>query len=98
MLSITIDTSANPNDFLACVPAKMMSSDFAPLKDFILCSPNTQRIASDILLFPEPFGPITVVIPGLNSNTVLSAKDLNPCISILFKYICYFTFSNVSEN
>ena len=64
-----------------------MSSVLLPRKDLILCSPRTQRIASEILLLPEPLGPITVVIPGINSNFVLSAKDLNPCNSNLFKYI-----------
>ena len=93
VLSITIDTSANPSDFLACVPANIISSDFAPLNDLILCSPSTHLIASDILLFPEPFGPITVVIPSLNSSTVLSANDLKPCNSNLFKYI----FSPISQ-
>ena len=91
LLSITIFTSAKPKDFLFCVPAKIMSSDLEPLSDFILCSPRTHLMASEILLFPEPFGPITAVIPFLNSNTVLSAKDLNPCISNFFKYIV-FTF------
>ena len=88
-LSITIDASANPKDFLFCVPAKITSSAFAPLRDFILCSPSTHLILSEILLLPDPFGPITAVIPGLNSKTVLSAKDLNPCNSSLFKYICF---------
>jgi len=53
----------------------------------MLCSPSTHLIASEILLFPDPFGPITLVIPGISSNIVLSAKDLNPCNSNLFKYI-----------
>ena len=44
------------------------------------------RIAKRDVL-PDPFGPITEVIPGLNSNIVLSAKDLKPCSSNLFKYI-----------
>ena len=85
VLSKIKEASANPKDFLLCVPAKITSSVLAPLRDFMLCSPNTQRIASEILLFPDPFGPITDVIPGINSNMVLSAKDLNPCNSILFK-------------
>ena len=73
---------------LACVPANMMSSDLFPLKDLILCSPKHHLIASDILLFPEPFGPITAVIPPpWNSKIVLSANDLNPWISSLFRYI-----------
>ena len=63
LLSNVISTSANDNGFLACVPANMMSSDLLPLKDLILCSPRHHLIASDILLFPEPFGPIAAVIP-----------------------------------
>ena len=93
LLSNTKDASANPKDFLFCVPANITSKDFAPLRDFILCSPSTHLIASDILLFPEPLGPIAVVIPGLSSNIVLSAKDLNPCNSNLFKYIFYSSVS-----
>ena len=92
ILSNTKEASANPRDFLFCVPANMMSNDFVPLRDFMLCSPNTHLILSDILLFPDPFGPITLVIPGINSNTVLSAKDLNPCNSNLFKYIYYHLY------
>ena len=45
----------------------------------------------DYVEIAEPVGPITHVIPGINSNTVLSANDLNPCSSNLFKYI-YLTF------
>ena len=86
MLSIIIETSAKPKDFLLSVPANIISSDLEPLNDFMLCSPKTQRMASEILLFPEPLGPITEVIPGINSSVVLSANDLNPCNSIFFKY------------
>src|SRR4051812_20310662 len=35
--------------------------------------------------FPHPFGPTTPVIPGSNSTLVLSAKDLKPTISSLFR-------------
>ena len=91
-LSNTNDTSANPNDFLFCVPANIMSNDFEHLNALLLCSPNTHLIASDMLLFPDPLGPITVVIPCFSSITVLSANDLNPCISILFKYMFYHLF------
>ena len=48
-----------------------------------------------MLLFPEPFGPITDVIPGLNSSTVLSAKDLKPCNSNLFKYILIHPYFDI---
>ena len=43
------------------------------------CSPSAQRRASARLLLPEPFGPMTALIPGTNSTIVRSAKDLNPC-------------------
>ena len=57
-----------------------------PRKSLLLCSPSTQRIASATLLFPHPFGPTIAVIPPTKSTTVLSAKDLNPCNSIRFKF------------
>ena len=44
-------------------------------------SPNTQRTASLILLFPLPFGPTTAVTPWWKSSFVLSGNDLKPCIS-----------------
>ena len=49
-------------------------------------SPRTQRIASEIFDFPLPLGPMITVAPLPNSSLVLSGKDLNPCISIDFKY------------
>ena len=67
-------------------PAKMISGIFPPRKLFTDCSPSTQRIASVILLFPEPLGPTTAVTLFSKSITVRSAKDLNPAISIFFKY------------
>src|SRR5213593_5014518 len=39
-------------------------------------------MASLILLFPQPLGPTTATIPGLNSNAVRRKNDLKPCISI----------------
>ena len=63
------------------VPAKMMSSAFCPRRLRMFDSPNTQRIASVILLLPLPFGPTMAVMPGENCTIVLSAKDLNPFIS-----------------
>jgi len=38
--------------------------------------------------FPLPFGPTTTVIPGSNSSTVGSAKDLNPFMLSDFRNIC----------
>src|SRR5262245_33595262 len=43
-----------------------------------LWSPRIHLMASTTLLFPEPFGPTTQVIPGAKSNLVLSAKLLKP--------------------
>ena len=45
----------------------------------------TQRMLSMILLFPQPLGPITPVMPSSKWRVVLSAKLLNPLISKLFK-------------
>src|SRR5258706_14694154 len=53
-------------------------------RDLVDISPRAQRMASEILDFPQPFGPTTAVIPGSNSTRVLSAKDLNPVISRRF--------------
>jgi hypothetical protein len=56
-------------------------------KFFELCSPRTQRSASTTLDLPEPLGPTIALIPLGNWSIVLSAKDLNPFISISRKYI-----------
>ena len=67
-------------------PAKIISGILPPRKLLTDCSPNTQRMASVILLLPEPLGPTTAVTLFSKSITVRSAKDLNPAISIFFKY------------
>ena len=54
-----------------------------------LCSPITQRIASDTLLFPQPFGPTMAVKPFLNSRLVESTNDLKPSSSKFFRYITW---------
>src|SRR5699024_5774264 len=53
-----------------------------------------QRTASPTLLFPLPLGPTMAVIPLWNSNVILFAKDLNPCTSILFRYISHLFHSS----
>ena len=73
-LSKYIETSANPTFFLICVPAKITSSIFKPRRVFTLCSPKTHLTASDILLFPLPFGPTIVVIPS--KKTILRDGDI----------------------
>ena len=70
---------------LTYVPDAFINPVFRYKSDLTLCSPRTHNMASTTLLLPLPLGPITAVIPSSNSNTVLSAKDLKPCISILFR-------------
>ena len=77
-LSKTRVTSATPKARRLLVPEKIISSILLPRRYLALCSPNTQRTASDILLLPEPLGPTTAVMPAPNSRAVRSAKDLNP--------------------
>ncbi len=87
VFSIVIETSAIPSGFLSFVPLNMTSSSLSPLKTLILCSPRTQRIASTMLVLPQPFGPTIAVIPPLNLSSVLLAKDLKPNISKRDRYI-----------
>ena len=86
-LSMTSDTWAKPMAGLLAVPPKMTSCIFPPLSVLELCSPITQSMASEILDFPEPFGPTMAVMSLRNSSLVLSGKDLNPCISSALRYV-----------
>ena len=86
-LSKTKVTSAILTGFLCVEPLNITSLILFPRSDLTLCSPSTQRIASLILLFPHPFGPTMPITSESKLMTDLSAKDLNPCNSILFKYI-----------
>ena len=86
-LSKTSVTSAMFNIRLSALPAKITSNIFSPRICLALCSPSTQRTASAMLDLPHPFGPTIPVIGYSNVIIVLSAKDLNPCISIRFKNI-----------
>jgi len=74
-------TSDMPSGFLFSVPLKITSSILSPRRCLALCSPSTHRMASEILLFPQPLGPTTAVTPGWKVTVVLSAKDLKPIIS-----------------
>src|SRR5579875_1556320 len=67
-----------PSGLRVALPAKITSSSRCERKLRVLCSPNTQRIASTRFDFPEPFGPTTAVIPGSNSTVVCSANVLKP--------------------
>jgi hypothetical protein len=50
-----------------------------------------------ILLLPQPFGPITPVIPSSKCRVVLSAKLLNPLISKLFKRTVSLVFGQAAN-
>jgi hypothetical protein len=56
----------------------------------------TQRIASAMLLLPQPFGPTMPLIPGEKSTTTFSRKDLKPAISSLFSLI-FFKIRQIDE-
>ena len=74
-------TLAKPFALRSVVPLKITSSIFEQRSVLTDCSPNTQRIASLMLLFPLPFGPTTVVMPLSNVSTVFSGNVLKPCSS-----------------
>ena len=86
-LSMVSDTSARPSGGREDVPAKMTSSIFAERSDRGPWAPRTQVTASTTLDLPLPLGPTTTVIPGSNSNTVGSAKDLKPFMLSDFRNI-----------
>ena len=77
-LSIVRETSARPSWGRDEVPAKMTSSILAERNERGPWAPRTQVTASTTLDLPLPLGPTTTVIPGSNSSTVGSAKDLKP--------------------
>ncbi len=86
-LSMVRETSARPRAGREDVPAKMTSSIFAERNERGPWAPSTQVTASTTLDFPLPLGPTTTVIPGSNSSTVGSAKDLNPFMLSDFRNI-----------
>ena len=51
------DTSAMLNGLRESVPLKMTSAISPPRRALADCSPSTQRMASDTLDLPQPFGP-----------------------------------------
>jgi len=69
------------------VPENITSIIEGDLKDFQDISPIHHLMESTTFDLPQPFGPITQVIPGLSGNFVLLENDLNPCNSIALRYI-----------
>jgi len=78
LLSRVRIASAIPCGRRASLPAKITSSARRVRSERFDCSPRTQRTASAMLLFPDPFGPITAVTPRSNTKRVGSAKVLKP--------------------
>src|ERR1700689_4943937 len=81
------ETSAMLNGLRPSVPLKITSAISPPRRALADCSPKTQRIASETLDLPQPFGPTIAVTPGWKFRDVLSAKDLNPKTVKFFRYI-----------
>src|SRR3989339_1041171 len=87
-LSKCNSTCAMPKRDKASDPPKITSAPCLVRRVFELCSPSTQRIASEIFDFPEPFGPTIAVKFFVKLKVVLSANDLNPCRVRVFKRMC----------
>ena len=66
-------------------PAKSTSSGFSARNSPGLIEPVAQRIESDTLDFPEPFGPTTTETPGSSRISTGSTNDLNPRSLIDFR-------------
>ena len=89
VLSKLNETSARLAGFRPFAPLKMMFSIFSDRSILVLCSPNTQRMASTTFDFPQPLGPTTAVTPSLKLMVTLSPKLLNPLISNLVNCILF---------
>ncbi len=66
----------------ALEPLNIKSTPPFPRRDFIDCSPNTKRIASTILDFPDPLGPTTAVMGVEKETELLRPNDLKPMSSM----------------
>jgi hypothetical protein len=81
-----METSAIFSGLRVSVPLKTTSVILEQRNAVGRCSPRTQRIASETLLLPHPFGPTIEIMPGSNWRRVLSAKLLKPVMSICLRY------------
>src|SRR5262245_8587471 len=81
------ETSASPRGLRPSVPLKMTSAISPPRRALADCSPSTQRMASETLDLPQPFGPTMAVTPGWKLSEVLSANDLKPSTVRFFRYM-----------
>src|ERR1700729_3739594 len=75
VLSKVSETSDMPCAGRLAVPLKITSIICWLRSDLADISPKAQRMESEILDLPQPFGPTTAVIPASKSTRVFSAKD-----------------------
>ena len=66
-------------------PLKMTSSIASPRRLLADCSPSTHLKPSTTLLLPQPLGPTMPVMGESKTNSVRSAKLLNPCRISFFR-------------
>src|SRR3954467_15412430 len=78
LLSKCSSTDARPTGLRSPAPLKITSCIDSPRSSDAFDSPSTQRTASIILDFPQPFGPTTPTSWPGTWKLVGSTKDLNP--------------------
>src|SRR3989344_3069827 len=76
-LSKTREVSASPAPTFFFL--KMRSEKFSARRSLEDILPSIKHSESRMLLFPEPFGPMTVFRPGENSSMDFLPNDLKPC-------------------
>src|SRR3989338_4862380 len=86
-LSKTTFTPARFERESAGEPPQIRSSPLRLRRDFIDCSPKTNRNASATLDFPLPLGPTMPAMRDPNTSSVFFANDLNPDSSMDLRYI-----------
>ena len=72
------NASQTERGFRLSAPLKITSPIFPDRNTEYFCSPNTHRMASTILVFPQPLGPTITVTPSPNFSFSFLAKDLKP--------------------
>src|SRR5437667_316246 len=71
--------------FLSFPPFQMRSVSLPARIAFELFGPRTNRMASAMLLFPEPFGPVIAVKPWRKGTVIFRPNDLKFSIWISFR-------------
>src|SRR3989344_3244034 len=87
LLSKNISTLSLLTALLNFEPLNNKSLVPLPRKDFMDCSPSTNRIASTTFDLPDPFGPTIAVIGASTDIEDFLPKDLKPFISKVRKVI-----------